>query len=153
MEGSEFEEYFQKFPCLMKHFLGVYSINTMPSRMKVRTFFVTNLSKVNTPGTHWVAVIKPCKGHLEIFDSLSFRPNLVLPFLKFNEKLCLESNETAVQSSSSTLCGKFVVTFCIERMMNLDLSFQMLLDDIFTINTEINEIKVTQFCDEVINEA
>lgn len=150
MDGSEFIQYFEKLPFLMAHFLGVYSIDTMPRRMPVKSFFITNLSKSIEPGTHWCAIIKPCKGHLEIFDSLSFRPHLILPYLNFREKLSLECNETQVQSNESILCGKFVITFCVERMLNLDLSFQMLLDDIFEINKEANEKIVTDFCDNLL---
>lgn len=152
MEGSEFKTYFQKFPCLLPHFLGVYSIDTMPRRMPIRSFFVTNLSKANTLGTHWIAVVKPSKGHLEIFDSLSFRPDLILPYLKFREKFTLEYNDTQVQSSESISCGKFVVTFCVERMLNLDLSFDMLLEEVFVENKEINEERVNDFCDKLTNE-
>jgi hypothetical protein len=150
MEGSEFELYFKNLPFLLPQFLGVYSINTMPTRMPNRTFFVTNLSEADKLGTHWIAVIKPNKGHLEIFDSLSFRPYLVIPYLKFREKLSLEYNETQVQSNDSILCGKFVVTFCVERMLNLDLSLEMLLDDIFVLNKDINEKTVTDFCDNLM---
>jgi hypothetical protein len=150
MEGSEFQNYFNNLPFLLPHFLGVYSINTMPTRMPIRTFFVTNLSEADKVGTHWIAVIKPNKGHLEIFDSLSFRPNLVLPYLKFREKLSLEYNETQIQSNDSILCGKFVVTFCVERMLNLDLSLEMLLDDIFVLNKESNENTVSDFCDNLM---
>lgn len=150
MEASEFLTFFQNLPFLLPHFLGVFSINTMPTRMPVKSFFVTNLSKSDEPGSHWIALVKPCKGHLEIFDSLSFRPHLVVPYLKFREKLCLESNETQVQSNDSILCGKFVITFCVERMLNLDLSFRMLLDDVFELNKESNEKIVTDFCENLM---
>ena len=150
MEGSEFPIYFKNLPLLLPHFLGVYSIDTIPSRMRVRSFFITNLSKANTLGSHWIAIIKPHKGHLEIFDSLGFRPDLVLPYLNFSEKLKLEYNITQVQSDDSVLCGKFVITFCVERMMNLDLSLDMLLDDVFVLNKESNDQIVTDFCDNLL---
>jgi hypothetical protein len=150
MEGSEFLIYFQNLPLLMPHFLGVYSIDTMPRRMKVRSFFITNLSKSHNEGTHWIAVIKPRKGHLEIFDSLSFRPDLVMPYLNFTENLKIDYNQSELQSNNSILCGKFVITFCVERMMNLDLSFNMLLDDVFLLNKESNDKIVTDFCEELL---
>ena len=37
-------------------------------------------------------------------------------------------------------------------MFNLDLSFDELLEDIFSLNQEKNESKVEQFCDEILNE-
>lgn len=147
MEGSEFQIYFQRIPVILPHFLGVFSVNTMPRRMPIPSFFVTNLSKAEDAGTHWVAVTKPRKGHLEIFDSLGFRSDLILPFLNVREKNKLEFNVTQVQSNDSILCGKFVITYCVERMMNLDLSLEMLLDDVFQINKESNDKIVTDFCD------
>ena len=150
MEGSEFSIYFQHLSLILPHYLGVFSINTMPTRMPVRSFFITNLSKAEDVGSHWIGVLKPHKGHLEIFDSLGFRSNLVLPYLNFSEKLKLEYNETQVQSNNSVLCGKFVITFCVERMMNLDLSLDMLLDDVFLLNKECNDKIVTDFCDNLL---
>ena len=150
MEGSEFPIYFKNLPLLLPFFLGTFSIDTIPTHMRVRSFFITNLSKANTQGSHWIAVVKPHKGQLEIFDSLGFRPDLVLPYLNFSEKLKLEYNITQVQSDDSVLCGKFVITFCVERMMNLDLSLDMLLDDVFVLNKESNDQIVTDFCDNLL---
>ena len=59
MEGFEFQIYFQHVPLILPHFLGVYSIDTMPRRMPVPSFYITNLSKAETAGTHWIAVTKP----------------------------------------------------------------------------------------------
>lgn len=150
MEGSEFPIYFQNLPFILPHFLGVFSVDTIPQRLKVKSFFITNLSKSQDEGTHWIAVVKPRKGHLEVFDSLSFRPELVMPYLKFAENLKLEFNTTQVQSNESILCGKFVITFCVERMMNLDLTFNMLLDDVFSVNKTNNDKIVTDFCEELL---
>jgi hypothetical protein len=150
MDGSEFPIYFQNLPFLLPHFLGVYSIDTMPRRTPIKSFFVTNLSKAQNIGSHWIAVTKPRKGHLEIFDSLGFRHDLVMPYLNFSEKLQLEYNETQLQSNDSILCGKFVITFCVERMMNLDLPLDMLLDDVFLLNKDSNDKIVSDFCDNLL---
>ena len=151
MDGTEFIKYFTHLPVIVPHFLGVFSINNMPTRIKVRTFFITNLSEAHKPGTHWIAIVKPKKGLVEIFDSLGFRPDLVVPYLRIREKVCFETNETAFQSDSSLLCGKFVITFCAERMLNLDLSFNMLLTDIFETNKETNDKIVTDFCENLLS--
>lgn len=150
MEGTEFDKYFSHLPFLLPHFLGVFSINTMPTRIKVRSFFITNLSESDKPGTHWIAIVKPKKGHVEIFDSLGFRPDLVYPFLRIREDVSYESNDVAFQSDNSTLCGKFVITFCVERMVNLDLSFKMICTDIFETNKECNDKIVTDFCENLL---
>jgi hypothetical protein len=36
-------------------------------------------------------------------------------------------------------------------MFNLDLTFEEILEDIFSLNQDNNEIKVTKFCSDVLN--
>ena len=79
-----------------------------------------------------------------MFDSLGFRPDLIVPYLKFREKLSIDYNKTQVQSNESISCGKFVIYLCADRMLNMDLSFQMILEDIFVENTQVNEKNVLE---------
>ena len=116
MEGFEFQIYFQHVPLILPHFLGVYSIDTMPRRMPVPSFYITNLSKAETAGTHWIAVTKPRKGHLEIFDSLGFRSDLILPFLNMREKIQLEYNVTQLQLYAHSLGNHTMVRVLLEKV-------------------------------------
>jgi hypothetical protein len=152
MLGSDFIEYFNKLPVLMPHFNGVYSIDTIPHRMKPRTFSIINLDPKNKPGSHWFVMVKPELGKIEIFDSLGVgsKIGLITENLKFRTKQDIICNETPFQSADSHSCGLFAIYFAVERMFNLDLPFLALLEDIFVINKlEKNENTVKQFCENL----
>lgn len=61
-------------------------------------------------------------------------------------------NECSFQDSNSDTCGKFVLYFAIERMHNLDLTFEEILEDLFEINNLKNEEKVKKFCEFCLSE-
>jgi len=151
MLGSDFIEYFNKLPTLLPHFNGVYSINTIPCRIKNRTFSIINVDPKNKPGSHWFVMVKPERGHLEIFDSLGVgsKISLITENLKFNQKLSIEYNETTFQSAESHSCGLFAIYFSVERMFNLDLPFHTLLEEIFENKLDNNEHIVKQFCENL----
>ena len=71
---------------------------------------------------------------------------MVEKFCKFSTKKIV-FNESAFQDSESDTCGKFALYFAIERMHNLDLSFEEILHDLFEINISHNEEKVKKFCE------
>lgn len=145
MLGSEFEDYFKKIPTILPHFVGVYSIDTFPKKLKNRTFFITNLSKSNELGTHWITIIKSEPQLIEIFDSLGTKIELLKPYLKFHKKPVVIYNEGAFQLSTSASCGFFAIMFAVERCFNFDLKFKKLLAEIFSPNVEINEKLVKDF--------
>ena len=146
MEGNQFKKYFEKIPQILPHFLGVFSIDQMPTKIKTRTFFICNLSKHTEEGSHWIVIIKTDINQLEIFDSLGVKIDYVTSFLKLKNKITIEYNETQFQSNTSVSCGFFCLYFSIERLFNLSMTFENLLEDIFDLNTEINEQKVLDFC-------
>ena len=145
MLNSDIELYFQKMPCLEKHFMGVFSIDNIPKKIKVRSFFVSNLSKSSEPGSHWISFIKSEPKTIEIFDSLGTKINNLRPYLKFSNNPDIKYNEAAFQTTTSSTCGLFAIMFLIERSFNFDLKFNELLVDIFDKNSEINENIVVNF--------
>lgn len=147
METSDFVIYFNKVPRLSEHFLGTFSSDKIPRVMKIKTFFVSNLDPSSLPGSHWIGFVKIIPGEIEIFDSLGFRSDLILPFLKFKNNHNLTFNKTPVQNFTSNLCGKFVVTFLIERMLNQSMSFHDIIEEIFSDNLKI----ISNFCSELMN--
>lgn len=62
-------------------------------------------------------------------------------------------NETQFQDGSSESCGKFVLYFAIERMHNLDLSLEEILEEIFSTDCLQNETKVKEFCAKITIES
>jgi hypothetical protein len=117
MQGSEFEIYFEKFPELKKHFLGVFSIDTLPKKIKNRTFCICNTDVHNGLGKHWICFLKSDKSTIECFDSLGIsadKKELLLKFCKFNAKH-LHFNLTQFQENDSSTCGLFCIYFVLER--------------------------------------
>lgn len=146
METSEFKLYFKLVPNLLKHFIGVFPIDKLPTKIKKKQFFVANLDPSYKEGSHWICFIRLNEPECEIFDSLGVKIENILPHICFDQKLTFVFNSTPVQSLSSTLCGKFVVTFLIERMLNQTMDFNDLLEDIFSLNLNENDAKVLEFC-------
>jgi|JFJP01.1.fsa_nt_gi hypothetical protein len=146
METSEFKDYFSKIPQLLNHFLGVFPIDKLPTRIRKKQFFVANLDPSYKEGSHWICFIRLHGIECEIFDSLGVQIDKIMPYIVFNQRLTFTFNSTPVQSLTSRLCGKFVVTFLIERMLNQTMDFNDLLEDIFSLKLDNNDAKVTEFC-------
>lgn len=149
METSEFKLYFEKIPLLLKHFIGVFPIDKLPVKLNKKQFFVANLDPSYKEGSHWICFIRLENTECEIFDSLGVKINTILPYIAFNQRFTFIYNTTPVQSLNSTLCGKFVITFLIERMLNQTMEFNDLLEDIFSSNLSVNDLKVKKFCDDL----
>ncbi len=146
METSEFKDYFSKVPQLLNHFMGVFPIDKLPTNIRKKQFFVANLDPSYKEGSHWICFIRLNGIECEIFDSLGVQIANILPHICFNHKLTFVFNSTPVQSLTSRLCGKFVITFLIERMLNQTMDFNDLLEDIFSLNLDENDHKVNAFC-------
>lgn len=149
METSEFAHYFCKVPHLKNHFIGVFPIDKIPKNFKNKTFFVCNIDPSYKKGSHWIAFIKVQKGECEIFDSLGTKIDQLYPFFKFTDKVKFVYNTTPVQSKESILCGKFVITFIVQRMLNQSIEFYELLEDVFSSDLTKNDFIVNKFCDEL----
>lgn len=104
-----------------KNFIGVFSVDNLPLHLSLTLpcCFVTNLSKSDEKGTHFVAVYISEKNQLYYFDSFGFLPpiwnKLLLQFLK----PWLETNSyklvlsRPIQHLKSLFCGWYCVAFCL----------------------------------------
>jgi hypothetical protein len=110
------------------------------------------MSPSNLPGSHWIAVIRSEKNTLEIFNSLgvSNLDNLT-PYFKFPNNFELIYNEQKFQSDSSVHCGFFCIYFIVQRILNFDMSFEHLIEDIFKSDSNTNDLIVTNFCTKLLN--
>lgn len=152
MNSSEFIGYLKDYPFLLERFLGTFSIDTLPKYFKLRSFCFCNTDTSEGVGKHWLCFVKTEKNCIECFDSLGIDENkkdLLSKYCKIRNVKEIEYNETQFQTSTSSTCGYFVLYFAIHRMHNLDLTFDDILEDIFSFNLTINEEKVQQFCDEL----
>ena len=154
MQGSELNTCLENFPILKKHYLGIFAINTLPKFIKFRQFLICNTDRSSGPGKHWFAFLRNSKSTIECFDSLGVNTDKKINlqrYCNFRGVSEVEFNETIFQSNDSNTCGLFTLYYVIERMHNLDLSFQELLEDIFDDkNHELNEQKVLKFYSNVI---
>jgi hypothetical protein len=155
MQSSEFINYFKSFPNVKNHFLGVFSINTLPKSIKHRKFCICNTDVESGNGKHWICFVRSNKDTIELFDSLGIddeKKKLITKYCTFNAKEII-FNETQFQADFSETCGLFVIYFLIERIFNFDLTFEELLHDIFYDDKLKNEKKVIEFCSEIIEKS
>jgi hypothetical protein len=152
MQSSEFEKYFNCIPILKNHFIGIFSIDTLPKVIKYRQFCICNTDVQSGNGKHWICFVRTNKNSIELFDSLGVdenKKNLIKNFCKFRIKELI-FNETQFQANFSDTCGLFVLYFLIERLFNLDISFDDLLEEIFYEDLLRNENQVKDFCDNIL---
>ena len=152
MQSSEIQKYFDCAPILNNHFIGVFSIDTLPKVLKYRKFCICNTDIQTGNGKHWICFVRTHKKSIELFDSLGVdegKKKLIKEFCKFNIKEIV-FNETQFQSSFSDTCGLFVLYFLFERIFNLDISFEDLLHDIFNEDLLKNEKKVKDYCEDIL---
>ena len=70
MISSEFAEKLSHFPNLKKKFGGIFSADTLPIKLKPKSFIICNTDVEKGPGKHWYCVVKLNTSVLECFDSL-----------------------------------------------------------------------------------
>lgn len=151
MESSEFSPIFSKFNNLRNLYKGCYSSDRTPHFIKIREFFICNTDSSNQPGRHWICFIRVSKAKVEVFNSLGTDDEALELYRNIAMKLNFISevhfNVTQVQASSTATCGRFCVYFLFKRIFNFDLSFDDLLNDIFTDKLQENEKKISTFFD------
>ena len=153
MQGFEFHEYFEQFPILKKHCAGIFAIDTLPKSIKFRHFYICNTDVSTGIGRHWFCLIQNSSSSIECFDSLGIndnKKNILEKYCRFKNICELEFNVTQFQESDSSTCGLFTLYFIIERMHNLDMTFDELLEEIFDPeDRRKNENNVKLFCEKI----
>lgn len=149
--SSEFKAYFDRIPIIARHFDNVRAIDELPTTIGLRHFLIVNEQERNLEGSHWLVLFRSNKDSIEIFNSLGYNNILKLrPYLKFNFKATLYYNNTPVQRSTTSSCGLYCIYFAILRLLNLDQSFEEIMEEIFTSELETNENKVSKFCQHLL---
>lgn len=152
MQGVELIDIVNKIPSLKPFFKGVYSINTLPKKLKIKNFIFCNTALDFEVGKHWICFVKISSSTVECFNSLGFSQtsNLLHTYCKFTNVQDLEFNVTSVQKPDSDTCGLFVLYFIIQRMHNLDIPFKNLMNEIFSNDLNKNEDNVTTFINTIV---
>ena len=152
MESSEFSTYLTKFPSILKLFKGVYSFDKIPSRIKINHFLICNTDKSSGSGKHWFCFYRVNRNLIECFDSLGIndeKKSNLIHACNFSHEVNLTFNNTQIQSSLTDTCGKFCLMFIVERLHNPDLSFDELLNTIFSEEVLENEKVLEAFFSEI----
>ena len=147
MNGAELHAFINKINSLKPLFLGIFSINTLPTEIPVNHFLICNFDLDHNPGSHWFCLFRINSKKIECFDSLGIsksKKKVLKKYLKL-DNVMLKFNNTSVQSLHTSTCGKFVLFFAIHRSHNLDISFTKLLNEIFVEKNEQNELIVGNF--------
>lgn len=147
MQGKELVDFIENIPALLPNFRGVYAINTLPRKLNKRNFFFCNTDLNTGLGLHWQCIVKNDSNELEYFDSLGLTSDKLDTFLKYNKikAKALLYNETPVQPVTSDKCGLFCIYFAVHRLLNIDVSFNTIINEIFETNTSSNETLVDSF--------
>jgi hypothetical protein len=68
MQSSDFEKYFNFFPNLKARLIGIFSIDTIPKKLKYRHFCIVNTDLSSNSGIHWFVLLQHEKKSIEVFD-------------------------------------------------------------------------------------
>lgn len=152
MQASELVNVIENFNSIKKNFVGIYSFDTIPKRFRSNGFLISNTQNSSEPGEHWFCLIKKSPKKFEYFDSLGVdeaKLKKIQTLKVFNRHSTVVFNETPFQKQTSISCGLFVLYFIIHRMHNLDMSFSELLEEIFVIDCNKNELIVEKFAHDM----
>jgi len=153
MLSSQFLEVFENFPNIQKVYLGCYSSDKLPKKIRINHFCIVNTDISAGSGIHWYIVVRYSKKILEVFDSLGINEDKK-QFLQRNFQLDgieeIIFNTTRFQRNDTDTCGKFVLYFVINRLYNLDHSFHDMLEELFNQDLDKNEENVSKFYEEII---
>lgn len=151
MISSEFYEIFQNH--FTSHFQGCYGSNNIPKNIKLYNFCIVNNRPIEEEGEHWLCLYRDSKVTLECFDSLgidSSKKEFLQKTFEHSRIKQIDFNTSAVQRHDTTTCGQFTLYFLFQRMLNQDIPYNLLLDEIFTDNLNDNEARVLKFFEEVV---
>jgi hypothetical protein len=98
--------------------VNTYAADTLPvnPRLQRPASYVTNLSPLNSPGTHWVCFFFPLNGLPEYFDT--FALDVPLAFREFMGT-SYKHNNNIIQNPFSTACGQHVIYYIWQRCKNI----------------------------------
>jgi len=152
MLSTEFFKIFESFPNFKASFLGCFSADNLPKKIKTNCFCIINTDISTGAGIHWYVIFRYSYRTLELFDSLGVDESKK-DFIKQNLKISgvkeVEYNSTQFQKNDTDTCGHFVIYFIVNRLYNLDHSFHDLLEEIFNKNLDINEEEVKNFYKDI----
>jgi Ulp1 family protease len=102
---------------------------------------------------HWYCLYRDSPTTIECFDSLGIDTEKKLFLQNFYQRSRVKQidfNTAPVQECNTSTCGLFCIYFIFNRLLNLDLPFDVLLNEIFNEKLDQNEIKVKKFMTDFV---
>ena len=140
------------------NFIGVYSVDTLFSApIKQPCCLITNLSKSNMPGSHFVAMHISDRNKLLYFDSFGFPPPIwnkdllifLRPWLEARQFDIVTSHP--IQHLNSLFCGWFTAAFCLTVGGDLKWTPSKFIKIFKMDNLKANDVIVTQLIKKLEN--
>jgi hypothetical protein len=110
MNSIQLSDFFER--TRSPNFGGVYSADTLPSKIKSPIGLIVNTAPKSHPGEHWVAIFIDSMRHGYYFDSFGREPS-VPSILVFLHKNCTKilCSPKQIQHLRSIKCGQFSVVY------------------------------------------
>ena len=145
MLGSEIVAFFNKFSDFKKHFIGVFTIDQVPTLKERQSCIVNQCNSKHEGNKHWMCFSRVDGNDYELFDSLGTTEEYVKKHFGFvdNYEGVVFFNKQQLQHPKSSSCGQMSITAAYYRMLNYDLDFFELLNEYFSVCPARNEKNVT----------
>lgn len=102
-----------------RRFLGVFSSDKLPRRLKSRQMYIANLDPSSQPGSHWVGAYKSGNnGKIYMYDSFGRSTSRIIPSAnrRYGSGNVKDTQYDAEQKKRETNCGQR----CLSALMLFD---------------------------------
>ena len=108
---------------------------------------VCNTSPRNTQGTHWIGVCIDKQRRGEFFDSYGLHPMAYGMECGMENTAFWMYNDIRLQAYNSSVCGYYVIGYCIAKMDGLGMEDYV---NLFSSNSKINDTKIYNFIKSIM---
>ena len=136
----------------IKHFVGVYASDTLPTRPCSHRpcSYICNLDPADRPGSHWIAFYFPQHGPAEYFDSYGLDISSVFyDFIGINTTYIF--NTCFLQHPLSAVCGQYCVYYIWQRGLSTHARMNTVLSIFHSYDQYCNDSLVNALVEEKFN--
>lgn len=150
MNAEQLSNLLQRFKCLNETIVNITAVNAVPNKI-VKIFpqlYIINTDPIPNPGKYWICVIFHDTLNTDYFDSLGNSPRFysseLIKFIEDNSRNGYKFIKKSIQSSSSDICGLYVVFFALMRIC-FNIPVENIYDMYFTENLFENDAFVHSY--------
>lgn len=120
LDNRQLERILKTDKCTRSKFIGIFSIDTLPKKIKYPSCFIFNTDPQNLPGEHWIAVDIDKHGECVFFDPLGFNPKFYgLDSYMKSISTKFTFNTSKVQPFNSRKCGYYSFLFLLFKCRSI----------------------------------